>query len=103
MPMNSNLGQIMPTMNIHFYKSEKIISATSQNISDLLNCLKRHINSQYRTLSCLSGVDFSYSKHRFNVVYELLGFTFFSRVRVKVFINEITAISSAAKTFVNSD
>lgn len=101
--MNSNLGQIMPTMNIHFYKSEKIISATSQNISDLLNCLKRHINSQYRTLSCLSGVDFSYSKHRFNVVYELLGFTFFSRVRVKVFINEITAISSAAKTFVNSD
>ncbi len=100
---DNTLENIVPTLAINFFKAEKIVSAISNNILSVLNGSRRHINMQYRTLSCLSGVDFLYSKLRFSVVYELLGLRFFNRLRVKIFVNEITAVDSSTKTFVNAD
>lgn len=103
MSKTSNLKEIIPTIAISFFKAEKIISVTNNNIAIVLRCLKQHINGQYRSLSCVSGLDFLYSKHRFSVVYELVGFPFFARLRVKVYVNEITAVISASKIFINAD
>lgn len=103
MSKNNQLEKIIPTIGTSFFKSEKIIFTKASNISVVLSTLKYHINSQYRTLSCLSGVDFLYSKHRFSVVYELLGFTFSSRIRVKIFVNEISAVDSSVGIFINAE
>ena len=47
-------------------------------------------------------LDFLGKDYRFSVVYDLLSLTFNSRLRLKVFINEITAISSIVSIFKNA-
>ena len=64
-----------------------------------LKCLKSHINFQLKLLTSIAGIDFMDSKYRFGIVYELLSLTFNSRIRVKVFINELTIISSIVDIF----
>jgi NADH/F420H2 dehydrogenase subunit C len=73
------------------------------NLLFSLNCLKYHTNYKYNLLSCVSGVDFSYPKYRFGVVYELLSLVMNSRIRVKVLVNEITSIDSTVAIFRNAD
>lgn len=58
-----------------------------------------HTNYQFQVLTCISGVDFMHSKYRFGVVYDLLSLNMNSRLRVKVFTNEITAIDSVISIF----
>jgi hypothetical protein len=54
-------------------------------------------------LSCISGVDFIHSQYRFGVVYDLLSITYNSRIRVKIFVNEITSVDSIVKIFTNAN
>lgn len=68
-----------------------------------LKCLKSHINFQFKLLTSIAGIDFMDSKYRFGIVYELLSLTFNSRIRVKVFINELTIISSIVDIFENAN
>ena len=68
-----------------------------------LNFLKLHINLQYKLLCCISGVDLLTNSYRFSVVYELLSLTYNSRLRVKVFINELISLPSVTTLFINSN
>jgi NADH-quinone oxidoreductase subunit C len=54
-------------------------------------------------LSCISGVDFLDKTYRFCVVYDLLSLTYNSRLRVKVFVNEITSVPSSVNVFINAN
>jgi NADH/F420H2 dehydrogenase subunit C len=54
-------------------------------------------------LSCISGVDFLGKDYRFSVVYDLLSLTFNTRLRVKVFVNEVTSVPSCVDTFINAN
>jgi NADH:ubiquinone oxidoreductase subunit C len=54
-------------------------------------------------LTCISGVDFLGKEYRFSVVYDLLSLTFNSRLRVKVFVNEITSVPSSMEVFINAN
>jgi NADH-quinone oxidoreductase subunit C len=54
-------------------------------------------------LTCISGVDFLDKTYRFCVVYDLLSLTYNSRLRVKVFVNEITSVPSSVNVFINAN
>jgi NADH/F420H2 dehydrogenase subunit C len=69
----------------------------------LLNFLKKHIGYQFNLLSCISGVDLLGKSYRFCVVYDLLSLTFNSRIRVKVFIDEVTFIPSIVDLYINAN
>ena len=68
-----------------------------------LKCLKLHLNFQFKMLTSICGVDFMHLKYRFGVVYELLSLTFNTRIRIKVFINEITFLCSSVSVFENAN
>jgi NADH/F420H2 dehydrogenase subunit C len=107
----------MNTKFKHFEEIKKIIPALAyQRLNDeitivisvdklifSLNVLKNHIGYHYQLLSCVSGVDFLGKDYRFSVVYDLLSLTYSSRLRVKVFVNEITSVPSCVDVFVNAN
>jgi NADH dehydrogenase (ubiquinone) Fe-S protein 3 len=97
------LSAILPTIVIQQIKNENILICNSKNILVLLKILKGHINYQYKILTAISGVDLIGQCYRFAVVYELLSFTFNSRIRVKLFVDEITSVSSICSLYINAN
>jgi NADH/F420H2 dehydrogenase subunit C len=97
------LKKIVPFLVYQELNNENIFVVSKDTLYFSLNFLKLHIGLQYKILSCVSGVDFLTTNYRFNVVYDLLSLTYNSRLRVKVFINEINSLPSIVDIFVNSN
>ena len=97
------LTSILPTIVIQQIRNENIITCNSKNILVLLKILKQHINYQYKILTAISGVDLLGKTYRFSVVYELLSLTFNSRIRVKLFVDEITSVVSVVSLYINAN
>jgi NADH/F420H2 dehydrogenase subunit C len=100
-------NQIIPAVFSQMFYNELVYIVHRKNILLSLTCLKNHIKFQYKVLSCISGVDFLNTNigktFRFGVVYDLLSINFKTRVRVKVFVNEISKISSSIVVFTNAN
>jgi NADH/F420H2 dehydrogenase subunit C len=90
---------ILPVLTSLFLKQQTILVVLHDKLLLSLNVLKNHVGMQYKMLSCISGVDFLGNVYRFSVVYELLSIRFNKRIRLKVFVNEITTIKSAGTVF----
>jgi len=101
--MQEQLKNIIPFILYQKYNNENIIVVTPQNFIFSLFLLKEHISFQFKMLTCISGVDLLDQKYRFSVVYDLLSLKFNSRIRVKVFVNEITPVKSLYPLYVNSN
>lgn len=97
----NTLTSIAPILSYNI--NENIAITSNNNLLFTLNCIKLHVNFQYKLLSCISGVDFNHLKYRFGVVYDFLSITYNSRLRLKVFINEITPVNSIVKLFKNAN
>jgi NADH dehydrogenase (ubiquinone) Fe-S protein 3 len=97
------LNKILTILIYQRINDEKIIVVSHQKLNFVLNCLKLHFGYQYHLLTSISGVDFLGKDYRFSVVYDLLSLTFNSRIRVKVFVNEITSVPSIVNTFINAN
>jgi len=97
----NELKKIIPL--IHYSSKENVLIISNTNVLFTLNTLKFHINFQYQLLSCISGVDFLGHRYRFGIVYDLLSLTFNSRLRLKIFVNEITPILSSTSIFINAN
>ena len=82
---------------------EKSIVLSHTQLLFVLKCLKLHFSYQYQLLTAISGVDFLGKDYRFSVVYDLLSLVYNNRVRVKIFLNEITSITSCIDIFINSN
>jgi len=98
-----NVQNVLPIIVSQNIKDEASIVLSHTNLLLGLNVLKNHINYQYNLLSCISGVDLLHTTHRFAVIYDLLSVKFNSRLRVKVFLNETTAVQSSIPFFVNAN
>jgi NADH-quinone oxidoreductase subunit C len=48
-------------------------------------------------------VDFLTKNYRFSVIYDLLSLTYNSRLRLKVFTNELQSLPSSVKIFINAN
>ena len=97
------LTTILPIIVIQQIKNEYILICNTKNILVLLKILKFHINYQYKILTAISGVDLIGKKYRFAVVYELLSLTFNSRIRVKLFMDEISSGVSISNLYINAN
>jgi NADH dehydrogenase (ubiquinone) Fe-S protein 3 len=98
-----DFSDFVPVLSVEDIKKEIVVVVLPEQVRYVLCFLKYHIGSQHNTLSCISGVDFLGKKFRFAVCYELLSLRFNSRVRVKVFLNEVTPLLSAVEVFVNAN
>lgn len=95
--------QVVPVILVQSLKEEKILICNSKNILISLNLLKNHINYQYNLLSCISGIDLLGKTYRFSVVYDLLSLIYNTRLRIKIFVDEITFITSSTSVFVSAN
>lgn len=98
-----DLNKIIPILTYQRINDENSVVISHDKLLLSLCCLKYHIGYQYHLLSCISGVDFLGKEYRFSVVYDLLSLTFNSRLRVKVFVNEITSVPSIIDVFINAN
>ena len=69
----------------------------------VLFCLKKHIGYNFQILSYIAGIDLVGCKYRFSIVYDILSVNFNSRLRVKVFVDEITSVPSIVDLYVNAN
>ena len=97
------LRNIVPLLTYQEFKDERILVVSVKNFLVLLNFLKKHIGYQFNLLSCISGVDLLGKAYRFCVVYDLLSLTFNSRIRIKVFIDEVTFVPSIVDLYINAN
>lgn len=103
MTLSKNIYKIIPIVSIQKNNGETTIVVEPKNILLTLKYLQKHINTQYRVLTCISGVHFLHPQSRFCVVYELLSLINNSRLRVKVYLNEPARIESTCFLYKNAD
>ncbi len=101
----SNL--ILPVLFIQNLNNELSYIINKKDLIFCLLCLKLHIKFQYKSLSCISGVDFLGSSvsyfYRFSIVYDLVSYKFNTRIKIKIFLNEVSYITSVVSVFLNAN
>ena len=86
------ITKILPISKIQMHQNEISLVVKKNNLIPILFFLKNHIRYQFKILTCISGVDYPFQKHRFKLVYELLSVKYNARLRIKVFTDELTQI-----------
>ena len=97
------LNKIVPVLVYQRTTDESSIVVSHDNVILSLHCLKQHIGYQYNLLTCISGVDFLGKEYRFSVVYDLLSLNYNTRLKVKLFVNEVTTVPSSINVFINAN
>ena len=97
-----NLTTYLPILVKFSYFKEQILVINKSVLLFVLNNLKLHSLFQFSSLVCISGVDLLGLNYRFSVVYELLSISFNFRIRLKVFLNEFSLITSIVDVYINS-
>lgn len=101
--MYSSYKGIVPFITYQRFLKDSILVLSLKNLQISLICLKKHITYKYNLLTCISAVDLLGLNYRFCVVYELLSILYNSRLRIKIYVNEIVPVSSICSVFVNAN
>lgn len=72
-------------------------------IVPVLSFLKDHHNGQFLNIADICAVDVPTRQYRFEIVYNLLSLRYNSRIRVKTYADEMTAVQSATSVFLGAD
>ncbi len=91
--------KILPIVRTELYIKDCCLLVKTNLLAEILTILKNHFKYQFKILTCISGVDYPENLYRFQVVYELLSVKYNSRLRIKVFLNELTPMNSVEKIF----
>nr|AAQ55457.1 putative NADH dehydrogenase subunit 9 precursor [Chlamydomonas reinhardtii] len=78
---------------------EPTIYTTPESLVPLMVFLRDHTNTQFKCLLDVTAVDFPSRAARFEVVYHLLSPRWNNRIRVKVCVDEVTAVPTLCKVF----
>jgi len=78
---------------------ELIVIARTTAITDVLTFLRNDSNCQFKVLVDICGADYPQRDPRFEVVYNLLSLTQNQRIRVKVLVDEDTAVPTATGVY----
>lgn len=78
---------------------ELIVVVRPAAITDVLTFLRNDSNCQFKVLIDICGVDYPQREPRFDVVYNLLSLTQNQRIRVKVMVDEDTAVPTATTVY----
>lgn len=100
-------NKFLPYIFCQKFNNEMIYIIHKKNLIISLLILKHHINFQYKVLSSIAGLDFLSTQFaktfRFAVVYDLLSIKFKNRLRLKIFLNEISTLSSSCCVYYNAN
>ena len=103
--LNTNYGlslikKLPSSINtVQYVSGELVLIVPHTLVFQLLTFLKLHTNSQYKVLADMTVIDYPEKEKRFEVVYNLLSVSFNSRIRVKTYVNEMTALPTASSIF----
>lgn len=89
-----NFFKVLPIVRFELYNKESSFIVKTNLITKILIILKNHFNYQFKVLTCISGVDYPNNLYRFQVVYELLSIQYNSRIRIKIFTDELTPVNT---------
>ncbi|KAF5093516.1 hypothetical protein D0Z03_002380 [Geotrichum reessii] len=81
------------------WKDELTLYVPPSAVIPVLTFLKDHTSAQYKSVMEMTAVDFPSRTNRFEVVYNLLSVRFNSRIRVKTYASETSAVPSIARLF----
>ena len=95
--------KIIPIILFQNNVEENSLVINSENLKFSLICLKKHIGFQYQMLTYIAGVDLYGLFYRFCVVYDLLSITYNVRLRIKVYVTEITSLDSVTGIYINAN
>ena len=90
---------LIPIEIIKIFKNEIIIIILPEMLLKIIEFLKLNTQTQYKILTCISGVDYPEYSKRFEVVYELVSLIYNHRLRIKTQIDEITFLYSLTNLF----
>ena len=94
---------VIPFIAYQNINKESILTLSKNYLLFNFYILKKQIQYQYNLLSCVSGVDLIEKNYRFCLSYELLSVVYNTRLRIKIFIDEISTVPSIHKIFINSN
>lgn len=94
-----NLLKLLPIIRFEIYNKENCFLVKTNLLPEILIILKTHFNYQLKILTCISGVDYPENLYRFQIVYELLSIKYNLRIRIKIFIDELTPVNSIEHVF----
>ncbi|CAB4044375.1 NADH dehydrogenase [ubiquinone] iron-sulfur 3, mitochondrial, partial [Paramuricea clavata] len=77
------------------HNNELEILIAPEGILPVLTFLRDHTNAQFKSLADITAVDVPSRQNRFEVVYNFLSLRFNSRIRIKTYSDELTALDSA--------
>jgi len=101
--MNSNFKNLLPYVFYQIINKEEIITIFKEDLLFVINFLKMHFSYQYELLTSISGIDFLGLTYRFGIVYDFLSLRFNTRLRVKIYVNEISTVNSITSIFINAN
>jgi NADH:ubiquinone oxidoreductase subunit C len=96
---SESILKILPIVRTELYTKDCCLLVKTNLLPEILTIFKNHFKYQFKILTCISGVDYPENLYRFQVVYELLSIKYNSRLRIKIFLNELTPMSSVEKIF----
>ena len=97
--ITKELIRLLPVERVLLHNDIVSISLEKNKLLNSLFMLKNHVNFQYKSLACISGVDSLNKKERFKIVYDLLSVRYNNRITVKVISNELDTVPSACEVF----
>lgn len=97
--ISNYLLSVLPIFSIYFNKQVLVLFVKPEDIIPVLQFLKLHIQTQYKLLTAISGVDYPHRKRRFEIVYDLLSVKLNSRIRVKTFVDELIVVPTVNSVF----
>jgi len=101
----SYLVQALPKFIQQFsvLRDELTLYVAPSAVVPVLTFLRDHSQCQFSSVMDISGADYPTRSQRFEVVYHLLSVRFASRIRVKTYADEVTAVPSATGVFRGAD
>jgi len=86
-------------VSFHMNGDELVLITDAAHIVDLLTFLRDDEHGRFTQLMDITAVDYPARAKRFEVVYHLLSLTKNRRVRVKLLVDEVTAVPSVVGVF----
>ena len=95
--------QELAAWTIANYNNEVSAIVSHENLDFAINFVQKHIDSRHSSLSCLTGTDLADSVYRFAIAYDLLSIKYNNRLRLKVQVNELTAVPTLTNYYNSAD
>ncbi len=81
------------------YKDELTLCIAPSAVLPVMQFLRDHTATQFKQVIDVCGVDYPTKPNRFQVVYHLLSLRYNTRIRVKTYANETSAVPSISHLF----